>query len=142
MLLVAQQINKPCSRKVIYENYGKIIYENHNQIDYKIVLSNKIEGKAVDSNGNLLADVCITIFTEKGHSFVAQTIADKNGHFKFHKIPKGQYRLIGNLYPYHFCTANAQIRIIKGKLSKLSKNRLVLHLQSQGIDSCSYFDTK
>ncbi|MEO6588524.1 MAG: carboxypeptidase-like regulatory domain-containing protein [Pyrinomonadaceae bacterium] len=101
---------------------------------------NDIEGTAVDSGGNLLADVCLALFTEKTHRFVAQTMTDEDGHFKFGKIPKGKYRLVGNFYP--FCTANAQIRRVKKKSSESSESPLVLHLQVQGTDSCSYFDTK
>ena len=74
-LVTAQQQVMGCS--------GKIEYENHNQIDYEIIMSNDIEGKAVDSRGNLLADVCIALFTRKSHRFIAQVTTDDNGYFKF-----------------------------------------------------------
>jgi hypothetical protein len=78
------------------------------------------------------------LFTEKGHRFGAQTMADENGYFRFHNIPNGNYRLVGRV-SYDFPgPVNVRIQVTK----KTRQKRLVLHMTSGRIDTCSYGDTK
>jgi hypothetical protein len=78
------------------------------------------------------------LFTEKGHRFGAQTMADENGYFRFHNISNGNYRLVGRV-SYDFPgPVNVRTQVTK----KTRQKRLVLHMTSGGIDTCSYGDTK
>jgi hypothetical protein len=116
---------------------------NRNFIDTPTISLRGVEGRAIDSNGVAIPNICVALFTEKEHRFVAQTVADENGYFRFGKIPKGRYRLVARVDYDAFCPVNVRIRRVsfpRGGLFR--KTRLVLHMRPSAIDTCSYGDTK
>ena len=129
-----------------YENddcLKQIEYVSRNQVDPPKISLRRVEGRAVDSNGVAVGYICIALFTEKEHRFVAQTVADKNGYFRFGKISKGNYRLVARVNYDYLCPVNVRIRragFLRGGFFR--KTRLVLHLRVAAIDVCSYADTK
>lgn len=118
-------------------------YVNRNQVDPPTISLRGVEGRAVDSSGVAIGYICVALFTEKEHRFVAQTVADENGYFRFGKIPKGNYRLVARVDYDYLCPVNVRIRRVSfPRGGFFRKTSLVLHLRPAGIDDCSYGDTK
>ena len=121
----------------------QIEYVNRNQIDLPRITLRGVEGRATDNDGVPIPDICVALFTEKKHRFVAQTTTDENGYFRFTKIPKGLYRLVARIEHDYLCPVNVSIRqgsFPSGGLFR--RKRVYLHFRVAGIDSCSYADTK
>ena len=133
--VIAQNEDDDCPKRVEYVN--------RNFIDSPTISLRGVEGQAIDSNGVPVPSICVALFTEKERRFVAQTVTDENGYFRFGKIPKGRYRLIGRLDYDYLCPVNVRVRRVSFPLGGLfRKTRLVLHMRPAGIDDCSYGDTK
>jgi hypothetical protein len=130
---VAQGANPNCGKQVQYIN--------RNQVDPPTISLYGFEGRAIDSNGVVIPNICVALFTEDGHKFVAQTVTDENGYFRFGKVSKGRYRLVGRLEYDMFCPVNVRIRRVSS-LTSSRKTKLVLHMRPSGIDDCSHGDTK
>jgi hypothetical protein len=121
----------------------QINYINRNQIDLPRITVRGVEGRATDSNAVPIPDVCVALFTEKEHRFVAQTMTDENGYFRFTKIPKGDYRLVARMEIEYLCPVNVSIRLASFPSGGLfRRKRIYLHFVVPGTDSCSYADTK
>lgn len=121
----------------------QIEYINRNNIDSPRITLRGIEGRATDWNAVPIPDICVALFTEKEHHFVAQTMTDKNGYFRFTKIPKGLYRLVARMEHDYLCPVNVSVRLASYPTGGLSRRkRIFLHFSVAGIDSCSYADTK
>jgi hypothetical protein len=133
--VIAQDKDNDCPKQVEYVN--------RNFIDTPTISLRGVEGRATDSSGVPVPNICVALFTEKERRFVAQTVTDENGYFRFGKIPKGRYRLVGRLNYDYLCPVNVRIRRVSFPLGGFfRKSRLVLHMRPAGIDDCSYGDTK
>ncbi|MGD9588616.1 MAG: carboxypeptidase-like regulatory domain-containing protein [Pyrinomonadaceae bacterium] len=95
-----------------------------------------VEGRAVDSSDVAVPNICVALFTEKGQRFVAQTVTDENGYFRFDKISKGNYRLVGRIEYDWLCPVNVRIRRVSST-SGSGKKKLILQMRPSGIDDCS-----
>lgn len=122
-----------------------IIYENHNQSDPDPLSVSFPAGRVIAEAGveaqeiGPVPDACLGLFTEARHRLMAMTVADKEGEFKFGKVPIGKYRLVvraGNL-----CVANVPLQVTHGKRGT-TETKLVIHMRPAGIDRCSYGDYK
>lgn len=131
--VIAQDADSDCSKPVEYVN--------RNQVDPTRISLRGIEGRAIDSDGVAVPDVCVALFSEKERKLVAQTVTDENGYFRFGKISEGDYRLVGRLEYDHLCPVNVRIRQRKPSAGP-GKKKLILHMRPSGIDDCSYGDTK
>lgn len=121
----------------------QIEYVNRNQVDPPTISLRGVEGQAVDAQGEAIPNICVALFTEKEHRFVAQVVADENGYFRFGKIPKGRYRVVARVDYDYFCSVNVRIRRVSfPRGGFFRRTHLVLHMRSAGIDDCSYGDTK
>src|SRR5688572_5808114 len=100
--VVAQGPNPDCEKRVEYVN--------RNQVDTPTISLRGVEGRAVDSSGVAVPKICVVLFTEKEYKFVAQTVTDENGYFRFQKIGNGNYRLVGRLEYDYLCPVNVRIR--------------------------------
>jgi|KBSMisStandDraft_5_1062788.scaffolds.fasta_scaffold1790381_1 hypothetical protein len=116
---------------------GDIAYENHSQIDGAQIQLLAIEGNARDGSSVAVPALCVGLFSDSDHRLIATTTTDADGHFSFRNIRRGDYRLVAQ--GQGFCAANARVRI-RGSLR--GRKPLFLHMQTRGIDSCSYFDVK
>jgi hypothetical protein len=133
--VLAQDADEDCPKQ--------LEYVNRNQVDPLTISLRGVEGRAIDSSGAAIPNICVALFTEKEHRFVAQTVADENGYFRFGKIPKGRYRLVARVDYDYLCPVNIRIRRVNFPSGGIfRKTRLVLHMRPAAIDTCSYGDTK
>lgn len=114
-------------------------YENNNQIEPELLVLSSVSGVVEDAQGVNIPDVRLGVFTEVSKKIIAQTRSDEGGKFGFSMVPAGKYRLIAKYKP--FCTANIPIKIVKNK-NKMKKRKIVVHMESSRIDTCSYGDYK
>lgn len=112
-------------------------YQNRNQVDYGPFQVATILGNAKDAQGVAIPKVCVGVFTESDHKFLAATETDDSGHFELKHIPNGDYRLVANYEG--FSPANAKLRVER---RKRSKKPLVVQMRSGGLDSVSYVELK
>ncbi|HEX8289126.1 MAG TPA: carboxypeptidase-like regulatory domain-containing protein [Pyrinomonadaceae bacterium] len=116
---------------------------SRNQVDPPTISLRGVEGRVIDSSGVAIPNICIALFTEKEYRFVAQTVADENGYFRFGKIPKGSYRLVARVDYDYLCPVNVRIRRVSFPSGGFfRKTHLVLHMRPAAIDVCSYGDTR
>jgi hypothetical protein len=114
-----------------------LAYENHNQLEGEALSVSALKGKIVDTAGDPVPGVCLSLFTERGHHLVAATSSGKDGSFDFKAIPSGEYRVIAK-YPY-FCTANVRLRLVAGNGARRRRpSRMVVHMMPAGTDACGY----
>jgi hypothetical protein len=130
LMISAQEGIGSCSEKVQYVN--------RNQVDTRSITLNGVSGRAIDTDGVAIPNICIGIFTEKGHQFIAQVTTDDEGNFTFKELPSGNYRLVGRVEYDFLCPVNVRIKQKKSGKKKI----LTLHMQPAGIDDCSYGDVK
>ena len=135
--IVAQDSFKPCPKQIEYATNGGL------HVSPKISLRS-VEGQAVDSDGAVVPYVCVALFTRKEQRFVAQTVTDEKGHFRFGKIPKGNYYLVARVKGDIFCPLNVRVSRVSFPFGGFfRRNRIVLHIEAWGVvDRCSYADTK
>ena len=127
----AQQLSEDCKTK--------ITYENRNQIEYQPLSISTIAGVALDKDKVPVPVVCLGLFTESDHRLVASTVTDGKGNFEFSQVAPGRYRLVAKYNG--FCPANISLRLVRrSSKSQRRVERLVLHMQLAGVDSCSYGD--
>lgn len=119
----------------------RVEYINRNQVDTPVISLNGVAGRAVDGDGVAVPNMRVALFTEKGHKFVAQVVTDENGFFRFGKIGKGNYRLVGRLEYDYLCPVNVRIRQVSSVKGSVG-TKLVLQMRPSDIDDCSYGDTK
>ncbi len=131
--MVAQELNSDCPKR--------IGYINRNQVDPPTIELRGLEGRAIDSNGIPIPNICVALFTERDHRFVAQTVTDDDGYFRMEKVGIGRYRLVAKLESDYLCPVNLRIRRVSSPRGS-RKTKLVLHMQPSGIDVCSYGDTE
>jgi hypothetical protein len=112
---------------------GQISYEDHNQIDYGPLRVSVAEGNARDTQGAVIPNVCMGVFSEPDHKLIATTQTDAKGAFKFPPVAKGRYRLVAKCEG--FCTANVILLV-----QRATGRSLRLHMRPAGIDTCSYVD--
>lgn len=115
---------------------GDMQYENRNTFEVETLSIRKIKGVARDRNGRPIPQVCIAVFGERDHQFIAATKTDDQGNFELKGIPAGSYRLVGKLDP--FLTANARIEL----MPNASRKKLLLVLVLNEIDACSGFELR
>jgi Carboxypeptidase regulatory-like domain len=108
-----------------------VAYENHNMVDYGPIKVSGIRGEAVDSNGVRVPTVCMALFGEEDHKFVAAAVTSDDGQFAIPNIKPGKYRLIAKLSP--FCTANIPVKVERAQLGSIS-----VQMRPAGLDSCSF----
>jgi hypothetical protein len=108
-----------------------LAYENHNMIDYGPIKVSGVRGVTIDSSGVRVPTVCIALFAEQDHKFIAAAVTSDDGQFAIADIKPGRYRLIAKLSP--FCTANIPVQVARHKLDQLR-----VRMRPAGIDSCSF----
>jgi len=119
---------------------GRLSYVNRNQVDPDEISLNRVVGRAVDSRGVAVPEICIGLFTNKGHRLIAQVRANSEGRFAFKALPEGRYRLVARMPNYDYlCPVNARVRIMKARRKKQS---MTLHLVPRSLDQCSWADVK
>ena len=133
----AQNSFQSCPKQIEFASVGGM------HVSPKVSLR-VVEGQAIDSNGAVVPYVCVALFTRKEKRFVAQTVTDENGHFRFGKIPKGKYFLVARVKEDVICPLNVEINRVSFPFGGFfRRKRLVLHIEAWGIvDRCSYADTK
>jgi hypothetical protein len=73
--------------------------ESLTEQDFEFTIDNSISGRFFDPNGNPLKDVRLNLLPAKGikaQYFSGSDYTDKNGFFKFEKIPAGTYVIVIN----------------------------------------------
>ncbi len=110
-------------------------YQNHNMIDYGPLVFRSLSGRAVDPNSVPMAAGSVGLFAEEDHRLVATTQTDQDGSFKLAAIAPGRYRLVAEFRG--FCVANVPLRIVLWPRGGL-RRKLVLHMRTTAIDTCSF----
>jgi hypothetical protein len=87
-----------------------IEYGNRNQVDPKRSNVRRLSGRVIMEVGQPAKELgpvpaCLGLFTEKDHRLVASAVADEEGHFKFHSVASGRYRLVVRDPQNAFCLA-------------------------------------
>ncbi len=100
-------------------------------VDYSPIKVSGIRGVAVDVSGASVPTVCIALFTEQDHKFIAAAITSDDGQFAIADIKPGKYRLTARLSP--FCTANVPVQVERHK-----PDQLRVQMRAAGMDSCSF----
>ena len=114
-------------------------YLHQNRFDPKPLELEDVRGIAVDQNGNVMAQVCVGLFSEPDHQLLRYAQSDNEGAFTVDTkgLPDGQYRLVGQFVG--FCPANAVVNID----SRSQKKRLLeVHMNLPGTSTCSYVKVK
>lgn len=106
---------------VVRQVYGRAVVEARD----KVIPINEVGG------------VCLSLFTEKTHRFVANTTADKHGRFRFPVNSPGEYRLVSRARG--FCTGNTRIEVVSSKEAR-GKAGVLVHIRIHEVDGCSYAD--
>lgn len=129
----AQRTVKPCN--------APISYEDHNQVEYGPLSLPIVSGIAQDRDQARIRGVCLGLFTEKQHRLVATAVTDQEGKFQLDQVPPGLYRLVAKYSG--FCPANTLLRITRRASNRKMKSKsLVLHMELENMDRCSYGDYK
>src|SRR5215472_2348311 len=86
-------------------------YLHQNRFDPKPLELEGVRGIAVDQNGNVMAQLCVGLFSEPDHQLLRYAQSDNKGAFTVETkgLPDGQYRFVGQLVG--FCPANAVVNI-------------------------------
>jgi carboxypeptidase family protein len=95
-----------------------------------------ISGAATDIQGVAVPNVCVGVFTETDHKFIAAAQTDDSGRFELKNVPDGNYRLVAKYEVLALAT-----RIHVNRHSR-SKKPLASHIRLAGIDTTSYFESK
>lgn len=133
-IAVAQSEDKSCAKN--------LRYVNKNQVDPPPLRLRSIAGRTIDLGSVAVPGVCVALYQESDHKFVASTIADSDGRFRFGKVSDGRYRMVITVDYDFLCPANS-IVIVSGKnKSRSYRSHVVVHLRAVGIDTCSYSDYK
>ena len=101
-------------------------------IDYGLLKVRTIIATASDPTGALMSQVCVGLFTEKGHPLVATALSDEDGHVEMKQIRPGDYRLVA-VSP-GFVALNARLRVT----TRGPARKLLLHMEVGRIDTASY----
>jgi hypothetical protein len=101
-------------------------------IDYGLLKVRTIIATASDPTGALMSQVCVGLFTEKGHTLVATALSDEDGHVEMKQIRPGDYRLVA-VSP-GFVALNARLRVT----TRGPARKLLLHMEVGRIDTASY----
>lgn len=122
LLAVAQQSGENCQKQLEY-------LFNLTSRQPKVSLRG-VQGRAVDFKGTTISSLCILLITEDEQKFVAQTITDKNGNFRFGRIPKGEYRLLARVQNLDGASPiNLHIKQkYESSGNSFNRKKLVLHL--------------
>ena len=110
-------------------------YLHQNRFDPKPLELEGVRGIAVDQNGNVMAQLCVGLFSEPDHQLLRYAQSDNKGAFTVETkgLPDGQYRFVGQLVG--FCPANAVVNIN----SRSQKKKLLeVHMSLPGTTTCSY----
>ena len=111
--------------------------ESHNQTDYGPLRVAHLRGTAQDVRDGSVPNVCVGVFTDAGHKFIAAAKTDENRHFETSDLPDGDYRLVAKYEG--FCPANAKLRIQR----RLRGARpLVAQMRFAALDTCSYIELR
>jgi len=112
-------------------------YEDHNQVDPRPLDVSSVAGSIHDPGKLSFPGATILLFTEQGHTLIASTKSDRNGHFEFAKVKSGLYRLVAKIDA--LCPANIPIKV---ESSVFAHRKIQITMQPQGFDTCSYGMTK
>ena len=86
---------------------------------------------------NEVGGVCLSLFTEQTHRFVASTSTNRRGSFAFPVLPTGMYRLVSR--SRGFCTGNTRIEVVT-PAKNIRKLGILVHIRVHEVDGCSYAD--
>lgn len=129
----AQSGNRACS--------FKSSYVNRNFVDPPEVVLSQIEGQITDPQRAEIPGACVSLYSEKSRTLVAEVQADDNGRFQLPKVPPGDYRLVVQVEHDYLCPANAKIKVAS-KQSGRSKKKLSVEMIPTAIDTCSSVEAK
>jgi hypothetical protein len=143
LLALPQESSNPCNRSQ---------YENKNQVDPAPLVLRMLSGRVMYQTGsrskkvrdvNPIFGAYLTLFSEKDHQIVAETVANSKGYFTFDKLRTGAYRLIARDPDGLLCVANIPVVINEGKkYRKGDRSQIVIHMRTAAIDDCSYGELK
>jgi len=100
----AQTKGSPCKQPIQYD--GEALRP---QLGYKPVSVRSIAGKLMDMNRAPMPEVCLGLFTDKGHRLVASTVTNEDGEFDFSDIPEGKYRLLARVPGFYVADITVQV---------------------------------
>jgi TPR repeat protein len=116
----------------------QIKYANHNQVEPRPILLSAIGGHTVEwQAGHSVPGTGLALFTEVDHKLVAVTAADDQGSFSFPNVKPGSYRGVAVYYP--LCPANVPVKVTSGRRAG---KELVVHMRPEGLDACSWGDSR
>ena len=116
-------------------------YEDRNNADPSTLTLARLAGIVEDSDHVPIPYACLGLFTERGHKLVARATTNEDGNFDFGLLMAGHYMLVAKYSP--FCPSNSPIHIVRRTdKTKVSSKRLIVHMEQEAIDSCSYADYK
>ena len=132
------QADRPEGLKWYLTAAHQIKYANHNQVEPSSILLSAITGHAVDwQAGHSVPGTGLALFTESDHKLVAVTAADDQSLFGFPNVKPGSYRVVAVYYP--LCPANVPVKVTNGKRAG---KELVVHMRPEGLDACSWGDSR
>jgi hypothetical protein len=115
--LYAQQPTSPCQQSVNYIGKRDVMSPLAYEPISTTVVGGRISGALMRGTPEGLQQICLALFTERKHSFVASAITDAEGNFRFSDISAGRYRLI--IRAPGFYVAEIPVRVLsKAKESK------------------------
>lgn len=130
MVTYAQQSSSPCQQPAADIAKGELTAPlKYEQLSVTVV-GGRVSGSLVTAELRGISQLCLTLFTERKHKFVADAVTDEEGDFLFGDIPAGRYRIV--IRASGFFVAEIPVRVLKR--AKESK-RIDIVLQSPVIQN-------
>jgi hypothetical protein len=113
----AEQPASPCQLPATYVGKGDVTSPVEYEPISVTVVGGRVSGVLMAGEAEGVSGVCLALFTERKHNFVAGAVTDKGGEFLFSDIPAGRYRLV--VRAAGFYVADIPVRVQrKAKASK------------------------
>ena len=128
MVSNAQQSSLPCKRPAADIAKGELTSPLKYELLSVTVVGGRVSGSLLTAELRGISQLCLALFTEGKHKFVADAVTDEDGDFLFSDIPAGRYRIV--IRAPGFFVAEIPVRVLKK--AKESK-RIDIVLQSPAI---------
>ncbi len=128
LLSYAQQSSSPCQQPAADIAKGELTAPLKNELLSVTVVGGRVSGSLLTAEPRGISQLCLALFTERKHKFVANAVTDEEGEFLFRDIPAGRYRIV--IRAPGFFVAEIPVRVLKK--AKESK-RIDIVLQSPVI---------
>ena len=124
----AQQSSSPCQQPAADIAKGELTSPLKYEPLSVTVVGGRVSGSLLTEELSGISQLCLALFTERKHKFVADAVTDEAGDFLFSDIPAGRYRIV--IRAPGFFVAEVPVRVLKK--AKESK-RIDIVLQSPVI---------